>query len=232
MMFHIALDDAPAARRRGNQNTTIGGRYLAGAALCLAAAGTMRGPAWILAYPALSLFLVALSCFGGKALLKKRGGGWSAMTAVIFAPYLVGAWCSWRFYMRRIPPWTEIAPGLLLGRRLTASEAQRLPVCGNIAVIDLAPELPECELLATQDYTHVPMLDLVPPTAAQLNQVLRILKFHLDAGKPVFVHCTLGLYRGPIVVAAWLVQNGMRPGEAHAHVHRLRPQVVIDVHDL
>lgn len=232
-MQHLARHSPPVACQTRKGNARIGARYLASAAVCLAAAGTMHGLAWTLAYPAVSLFLVAVAYASGHTrFLKKTGGRWPVTTVLIFAPYLIGAWCAWRCNMRALPPWTEIVPGIVLGRRLVAGEAHRLLACGEIAVVDLAPELPECGLLTGQDYTHFPMLDLVPPTAVQLNEALRILQSRVDSGKPVFIHCTLGLYRGPLVLATWLARNGMSREGAVELIHRLRPQVVIDVLDL
>ena len=100
-------------------------RYGLGTGVLVALAGLNGGVALILLYPALSGVLVAGAYAGGRSdFLVKRAGGFCPVTLLLFAPYLFGSWLGWRYHRRRDVAWCEIAPGLLLGRRLSEREAR------------------------------------------------------------------------------------------------------------
>ncbi|HRD89444.1 MAG TPA: serine/threonine protein phosphatase, partial [Accumulibacter sp.] len=73
------------------------------------------------------------------------------------------------------------------------------------AVVDVCAELP----CPTPGLAHasVPMLDLLPPDAEQIERALGALQQAL-ATPPVLVCCALGLARSALVVAAWLLRSG------------------------
>ncbi len=60
-----------------------------------------------------------------------------------------------------------------------------------------------------------------------LDDALRTISHHIDAGEIVLVRCASGVERSPAVVVAWRVRRlGLSPAEAYARVRTNRPQVV------
>jgi protein-tyrosine phosphatase len=144
----------------------------------------------------------------------------------VFAPYFLLTRFSFALYrlVSRQPAVAEVAPGLLLGRRLTAKEARQL---GPVAVLDLAAEFGEAKTLREQDgYRLLPLLDATAPTREQLDSAVAWIAEQLVRG-PVFVHCTLGQGRSACVVLAYLLHIGRVADvrEGLKLLRRLRPGV-------
>ena len=195
--------------------------------MCLILAYMVQGPGWLTIYPAMSCLLVG-SAYGtnNPAFLGKRSGTYPWMAIILFAPYLIGSWYSWRIYSRKIPAWTEISPGILQGRRLTARETLNLLQQGSVAVLDLAPEIPEIAVLRGSNYQHVPVLDLAPPSIEQLAEAVRFIRSRMNTMR-IYIHCSLGLSRSTAVVAAFLISTGMEPETAIAMIRRSRPGIIV-----
>jgi atypical dual specificity phosphatase len=70
---------------------------------------------------------------------------------------------------------------------------------------------------------HVPMEDMEPPTAAQLERCLLAIERANDKQMGVAVHCAAGMGRTGVVLACYFVQQGLTPDNAIARVRRLRP---------
>jgi atypical dual specificity phosphatase len=70
---------------------------------------------------------------------------------------------------------------------------------------------------------HIPVQDMEAPTQDQLNQAISAIKRANGRPMGVVVHCTAGLGRTGVVLACWLVANGMSAANAIARVRRLRP---------
>jgi len=71
-------------------------------------------------------------------------------------------------------------------------------------------------------YLHLPVDDFEPPSEEQGRQALRFIRENIAKGA-VMVHCRAGLGRTGAVVGIYLVETGMRPGDAIAHVRGRRP---------
>ncbi|MEM7223978.1 MAG: dual specificity protein phosphatase family protein [Pseudomonadota bacterium] len=205
----------------------IAARYGAGA-LALGLAGLIAPPAsLILLWPAFAMALVAAAYGGlGPGVLGKRAGRLAWGRRLLLAPYLAGAHVSLRLQSRGHPPYVEVAPGVLLGRRLTAGEARRLAAP---AVLDLTAELSESAPLRRREYRCLPTLDLTVPGPAELAEGARFIAERLPEG-PVYVHCALGLGRSATVVAAYLLASGQAAtaGEAVARVKAAQPRAKLE----
>lgn len=70
---------------------------------------------------------------------------------------------------------------------------------------------------------HIPVEDMEAPTQEQLDQAINAIKRANSRPMGVGVHCTAGLGRTGVVLACWLVANGMSASNAMAKVRRLRP---------
>jgi protein-tyrosine phosphatase len=199
----------------------IASRYLAGAAAGLIVSAFAGGGAWLLLYPAASCAAVAYVYASNRPeLLPKYLRTAPLWSTVVFGPYLLGAWCSWRCYATRLTRWSPLSNGLLIGRRLHSTEMHQLQNAGIAAVLDLAPELPGNCAPNTLAYRHVPMLDLVAPTQEQLDAALEFITAQ-PRDCTLLIHCALGLSRSALVAAAWLVQQGQ---PLHAALERVRTE--------
>jgi len=120
-----------------------------------------------------------------------------------------------------------VDPPLLaaMGRPLELEELDWLRKQGIQLVLTLTENplrrdwLQEASLLGL----HVPVEDMTPPTADQLQEcVSAIAKAH-EQNMGVAVHCYAGKGRTGTVLAGYFVHRGMSPEEAIAHVRSIRP---------
>lgn len=175
---------------------------------------------------ALSFTLVAVAYFGaGPRLLFKRASGRRHLLAwLVHWPYFALtalSYCLSRVLARREGAFVEVAPNVILGRRLTARESRRAETQGWVAVLDLAAELPEAQPLRDlANYRSLPVLDATAMHTAQLRDAVEWVSRNASDG-PVYVHCALGHGRSALVAAAYLIAAGLAP-DAKAAVKRLR----------
>ena len=200
--------------------------YALGALACVLFAIPGGAALWML-WPAGALALVAAAylLLGTAAFQKRADGRLSPAALGLLAPYILGAWLNSRVWTRKLPPATEVAPGLLLGRLPAAADLDRL---GVAAIVDLSAELP-CPS-GGRPYFSVPMLDLVPPAPELLDQAVKAIRTALAvASGPVLVCCALGFSRSALATAAWLLAGGQAatPEAAEELVRRAKPAVVL-----
>jgi protein-tyrosine phosphatase len=186
---------------------------------------TGGGWALWLSWAAVSLALVALAyaAIGAGAFQKAADGRFSLASQWLFAPYRAGAWLNSRAWTFIDPRPVAIADGVYLGRVPTARELVRSPATG---VVDLTAEF---ELRApSHALVAIPVLDLVPPDAAELAGAAEAIE-RLRARGPVLVCCALGASRSACAVAAWLLATGRAADVASAlsAVRAARSRVVL-----
>ena len=199
--------------------------YAAGAALAGTAALYVGGWALWLLWVAGALGMVSLiyAALGEGAFQKALDGSLSPAVRWLLAPYLAGAWLNSRWWTRSCAAASPVLPGLWIGRLPTRAEREAL---GVRAVVDVSAELP-CNSRGIH-YFSVPQLDLVLPSAAQLQRAVQAIESALRTG-PVLVCCALGFSRSAAAVAAWLAASGRARDMADAieQVRRARPAAVI-----
>lgn len=202
----------------------LAARYLFGGAVIAGLAIWIGGAALWLLWPAVSLFLVATNyaILGPDGFQKDADGHMSLAGRVLLAPYLAGAFLNSRMWTRRGPNPVAIAGGVWLGRIPRAQETAAFAT-----VVDLCAELPRASSAA--GWISVPMLDLVPPSTAQLHSAAAHIERSRAAG-PVLVCCALGYSRSAAAVATWLLTSRMAQTSAEAidQVRVARPRIVID----
>ena len=146
----------------------------------------------------------------GPGFLGKRADGEIPLWSLFLnGPFLVLGLASMRMFHVHVPdaPWSEVAPGLILGRRPSRLDTERFRALGVTAILDLCAELPATRArTGREDYLSLPVLDYASPTPAQLDEAIRWIDAHRD-GK-VYVHCALGRSRSATVVAAWRIASG------------------------
>lgn len=158
------------------------------------------------------LLLAVLYALNWSAPLGKRanGGRWFWAWPV-FGPYFLLSEIAYLLARKsgRVEPHSEIAPGLYLGRRMTAAEAEdAVRTLGIRGVVDLASEFTEAPMFRAAEYHSVPVLDAMPPREEQLREAIAWID-RVRKGGPVYLHCALGHGRSATVAAAYLVTFGL-----------------------
>lgn len=168
---------------------------------------------FVAAWAGLSFLLLALLYalnWSGPLGKRATGGRWFWAWPV-FGPYFLLSEISYLLARKsgRIEPHSEIAPGLYLGRRLTAAEAEEaVRTLGIRGVVDLASEFSEVPVFRAAEYLSVPVLDAMPPRVDQLHEAIAWID-RVRKGGPVYLHCALGHGRSATVAAAYLVKTGL-----------------------
>lgn len=189
--------------------------------------GTWCGGWWLLLlWPALCLFVLTGGYLraGPSIFRKSEGLGPDAGkrctdSRIILAPYELVARLVRRYYFKA-PPAVEIAPGLWLG-----GFPKELPVedCG---LLDLTAEYPRSPVSYGRRYASIPMIDLLPPAAEEIERAFSAYG-ELKKHGPVLIHCALGMTRSAAVAATILQREEPFTGreEALEHIRTLRPEV-------
>lgn len=214
---------ASAALVMERNRLVLAARYLVASAAIAGLAIWIGGAALWLLWPAVSLLLVAVNyaMFGPAGFQKDGNGRMSLAAQVLLAPYLAGAFLNSRSWTRREPKPVAIARGVWLGRIPSAHES-----AAYATVVDLCAELPGAS--SAGRWICLPMLDLVPPTPAQLRNAAATIERARDEG-PVLVCCALGYSRSAAALAAWLLttRTANTLPEAIDQVREARPRIVI-----
>ncbi len=220
-LFPMRTVDDP--QLRSGPAWKIAGVYAAGAAALVAGATTLQGAAWLLLWPAGSLAIVSVIYARRRGgLFQKNAGAISGPMAFLLAPYLAVAWINARVWTRHAPP-REIHSGVWLGRSPARRERDAL---GIASLVDVSAELPVKTKGAS--YQCVPCLDLVVPSAAQLDAMVAAIEAERER-RPTLVFCALGYSRGATAVGAWMLAQGHAKSveDAVAAIRARRPQVAL-----
>lgn len=199
------------------------------AAIVLGTALAIGGWWLLLLWPAFGMAMMAAAYARlGPAVFQKTDGRLPLPTRVFLGPYLAGTQLSYLWLRRGVQAYVEVAPNLLIGRKLNDREARALIDSGCVAVLDLTAEYDENSLLRDLVYCNIPVLDMTPPSPEQVAAALRFIEQHIGRGK-LYVHCALGYSRSACIAAAYLFRSGRcaTVESAIAQVVAARPAVVM-----
>ena len=189
-------------------NAKVALRYSIAAAATTAAAVWLRGWGWLLWWLAVSRAAQAGAYAGwGPAVFRKSNGRLPWSVRILLAPYMICARITLHYYCRGYAPYSQAAPDVWIGRRLTDPEACRLIRKGVRAVVDLTAGFPESGPLLTLRYLNVQLLPLTVPTLEELQDTVHFIRSETRRGA-VYVHGALGYSRSVGVVAAYLLDAG------------------------
>jgi protein-tyrosine phosphatase len=191
-------------------------------ASCVGLAALLGGCAWLLVWPGLVGFVLALGYggFGPRIFAKRPDGTLSPLRVLLLAPYFLVTWTLWGLLrLTGEPSFHEVRPGLYLGRRPLERELPR----DVRAVVDLTAEF-AADRRPGVAYLCAPALDGGVPEEQAMRELLRALR-KLEG--PVYVHCAAGHARSASVVAAMLVLEGRAAtiDDAERMLQDIRPRV-------
>ncbi|PHM60117.1 phosphatase PAP2/dual specificity phosphatase family protein [Xenorhabdus ishibashii] len=181
------------------------GYYIMGSFFFMLMAYGLGGIFWILLWPAISLLMIALGYAGlGNSVFQKQSDGCISLSARwLLAPYQLGAWLSYLWFRRQSSPYNQIVEGIILGCLPCQSDIEPINIT---SVFDLTAEWHRKPDHHEKHYICQPQIDLLPLTPEALQSAVCTLdKLHQKGS--VFIHCTLGLSRSAMVVAAWLLKQ-------------------------
>jgi len=185
----------------------------------------LPGPGCILGWAGVSFLLVGWAYLAREPCVfgKRPDGTMAVRSVVLLLPYLLCVWAVWRLrrLIRRGEPYQELAPGIIIGRRLFPSE---YPATVE-AVLDLTCEFPEFQgVRRARHYRSFPILDGHVPKSSDLTALVGRLG---DLRGTWYVHCAEGYGRAGLVGAAILLARGLatEPDEAIRMVQARRPGV-------
>ncbi len=116
---------------------------------------------------------------------------------------------------------TQIALNLYVGGQYRPWAVGRLRKWGITGVVNMR-NLRHPSYSRGLEVLNLPTRDHHPPSLEALHKGVVFIQQHIQNGGAVYVHCQLGEGRGPIMAAAYLVSQGMRPRDAVAHIERFR----------
>lgn len=194
--------------RREQREPAIAFHYLIAAATLLIVAVFALHYYWTIYFVA-SLLLVSLAYWRhDRHFLHKVHGRHPLWIWLLYAPYLIGyrlTWYAVRWRERKKPAFVKITDYLWLGRCLSNAEAAQLPA--NCTVIDLANELSETPALRKHRYRHFPLLDLLAPPAAVVQEITSTIAAEIAAGRFVYLHCAMGYSRSVLLANTYLANS-------------------------
>jgi hypothetical protein len=224
--FIAALIPDPRQPGTRNPSRALALRYGAGAAIFAVPACWWIGFAW----PAIALGIMSLAYATGRSrFLGKENGTLSPSAEWCLLPVLLGAKFIQRRWLKRLPAWRELTPGVIFGRKLSAGEAAALVADSPLAVLDLTAESNAPAAFRERAcYHNLPLLDLVEPSENDIAAALSYIR-EQQPQRRVFIHCQLGLQRSAVIAAHWLMAAGAAEDlqEARLKIHELEPTVVI-----
>lgn len=182
------------------------------------------GSAWLwLLWPVAACLLVAAAYarFGVAAMQKQKNGKHTLAAALLLLPHRVGVYLNMRLWLRRQPLSAEVVQGKMYIGSILALD-------GFQTALDVCAELPVKR--QPENYLSLPMLDMVPPPAADLARAADVLNRLIERNcTPVLVCCALGYGRSAAVVLTWLLKYGGYADleSASAVLKQTRPKMVL-----
>ncbi|WP_047535476.1 phosphatase PAP2/dual specificity phosphatase family protein [Methylotenera sp. N17] len=173
----------------------------------------------------IALSLVAAAYYGFEQQVFQRHNGqmrWPAR--LLLAPYLLGAWLSYRHHTKQQSLFNQVHDNIWLGAFPSTHTRQM----NWAAVLDLTNEFPVSPIKAPSK-KYLPVMDLTAPNTKALVRAVHWLDNAQQQGN-VLVHCALGVSRSASVVVCWLVWRGYATSiqEAITHVSSLRPNLLLN----
>jgi atypical dual specificity phosphatase len=125
--------------------------------------------------------------------------------------------------------WNWIDETVLLGALPVASDAPAFQKMGITGVINMCEEYPGPLAAYTQhgiEQLHLPTIDFVPPSDADVRRGVDFIEAHRARGGKVYVHCKAGRGRSATVVLCYLIARGHSLEGGAQLMREKRPQIL------
>jgi protein-tyrosine phosphatase len=123
-------------------------------------------------------------------------------------------------------PWvySRITPEILLGGQPARHSLVSLVAAGVTGVINMRDEYDYEEEIGNLelDYLYLPTIDHTAPSLINLERGVTFIKGQVARDGSVYIHCWGGVGRGPSMVAAYFISQGMTVEEAIAKIKAVR----------
>jgi len=198
--------------------------YIFAAAICMILSFIFSSFfSWICLWCFFSLFGVSIIyAFGLNALLAGKEANASWWQWLLFAPYFIGNFFSWKYYKRKLPLMQKVKNNVYIGRYPSAKEYLNIKKEGISMALNLAAE----QQLQQEGLNQIRLafLDQTIQSPEALHEgVMHIERYKAEG---IYVHCALGLSRSVLLVSAWLLYSGLSLEEATKQMDRVRPDYV------
>ena len=189
----------------------------------------LRFEGWLLFWPAASLALMSAAYLGLIGdVYRKRHGRIPLAARLVLGPALLGQWLSLLHYRRRSAPWNVVDDRIVIGSRLTDTQASQIREQGVESVVDLTTEFSEPPAFQALPYCNPQTLDLTAPAQAEIVRALAFIRRNASRGR-TYVHCKAGYSRSAVIVGSYLLSTHRcaNADEAMALLSEIRPGIVI-----
>lgn len=128
---------------------------------------------------------------------------------------------AWNVLLGRVlrvrPWWSTIDEYVVLGARPLRRDVPRLAAEGIRAVVNTCEEFSGPLDLYRKfgiEQLHLPTIDFVHPTLADVQRAMAFIEAHVAAGRRVYVHCKAGRGRSATIALCWLMKSRCLSAEA------------------
>jgi len=117
-----------------------------------------------------------------------------------------------------------ITPSLFLGGQYGPRGLRKLNSMGITGIVNMRiTPIPDKLSFPDMHYLHLPTVDQEAPTVSQLETGVTFIRSEIQAKGKVYIHCRYGEGRGPTMILAYLIAEGLTLNDALKQVQKVRP---------
>jgi hypothetical protein len=141
---------------------------------------------------------------------------------------------AWRYVMG-VPTLSrsQVTAHIYLGGQFGRAAVRKFKEMGITGVVSMRESAVLFQdLMPGIEFLHLPTRDHTEPSIENLQKGVEFMKRHITAGGKVYVHCHWGEGRGPSMVVAFLISEGMTVDDAMKTVTKVRTFVSLNARQL
>lgn len=117
---------------------------------------------------------------------------------------------------------SKITPNLFLGGQPYVRGLRTLKKWGITAVVSMRETIPFAFYASNFKVLHLPTVDQTPVKLTDLQKGVLFIDEQIKNNGKVYIHCRFGEGRGPSMVIAYLISQGITYDDAIAQVRKVR----------